>query len=71
VIAVPDEESGVRIIAFMNWTEDGGPSAVQLKQFCAKMLPKYMIPDKFSVQPCLPRTSTDKIDLQRLKDLEA
>ncbi len=71
VIAMPDEESGVRIIAFMNWTEDASPSIVQLKQFCAKVLPKYMIPDKFSVQPSLPRTSTDKIDLQRLKDLEA
>jgi non-ribosomal peptide synthetase component E (peptide arylation enzyme) len=28
-----------------------------------------MVPDRFSVQPSLPKTSTDKVDYQRLKEM--
>jgi len=70
VIAIPDEENGVLIKAFLNWTVDTRPSLIRLKQFCAKNLPLYMIPDRFSFHPSLPKTSTDKIDYQRLKQLD-
>jgi acyl-coenzyme A synthetase/AMP-(fatty) acid ligase len=40
-----------------------------MKRFCAQNLPAYMIPDSFSWQAALPKTSTDKIDYQRLKEI--
>jgi len=70
VVALPDEESGVLISAFLNWSEDEQPSLIELKQFCADNLPLYMIPDRFSALPSLPKTSTDKIDYQGLKQLQ-
>lgn len=70
VIAVPDEEGGVVVRAFYAWTGDSAPSIIALKQFCTKHLPLYMIPDSLSVQPSLPKTSTDKIDYQKLKELK-
>ncbi len=69
VVALPDEESGVRIKAFLSCRESR-PSIIELKQFCADHLPAYMVPDLFSWQPALPKTSTDKIDYQRLKELD-
>jgi acyl-coenzyme A synthetase/AMP-(fatty) acid ligase len=70
VIALPDQESGVRIKAFLSCHEEGGrPSVIELKAFCGDNLPAYMVPDVFSFQAALPKTSTDKIDYQRLKAL--
>ncbi|MGH8195600.1 MAG: amino acid adenylation domain-containing protein [Woeseiaceae bacterium] len=69
VIALPDQADGVRIVAFINWHGDGRPSVIALKRFCIDNLPAYMIPDIFSVQSSLPKTSTDKIDYQGLKEL--
>jgi acyl-CoA synthetase (AMP-forming)/AMP-acid ligase II len=43
------------------------PSIIDLKQFCAERLPRYMTPDSFTFVDMLPRTSTDKIDYQALK----
>ena len=43
------------------------PSTVELKTFCAKTLPAYMSPDLFVFLDRLPRTSTDKVDVQALK----
>jgi acyl-CoA synthetase (AMP-forming)/AMP-acid ligase II len=68
VVAVPDEESGVLIKAFLNWVGDSSPSTIQLKSFAARNLPGYMVPDRFVVLAALPKTSTDKIDYQRLKE---
>ena len=70
VIALPDEENGVVIKAFLNWTGEGKPSMISLKQFCATNLQVYMVPDRFSFLPELPKTSTDKIDYQKLKELD-
>lgn len=70
VIALPDEEHGVLIKAFLNWIEDKPPSLIRLKQFAAQNLPLYMVPDRFSFHPALPKTSTDKMDYQKLKELD-
>ena len=70
VIAVPDEVNGVLIKAFLSWTGEKQPSLIKLKRFSAEQLPLYMVPDRFSFQPALPKTSTDKIDYQRLKELD-
>jgi acyl-CoA synthetase (AMP-forming)/AMP-acid ligase II len=69
VIALPDEEAGVRITAFLSCREPMRPSLIELKRFCSERLPLYMIPDTFSWQPTLPKTSTDKTDYQRLKEM--
>ena len=66
VVAVPDPESGVRIVAFLA-CHGSAPSIVELKTFCATALPAYMNPDRFMVQDALPKTSTDKIDYQTLR----
>jgi acyl-coenzyme A synthetase/AMP-(fatty) acid ligase len=67
-VALPDEE-GVRIKAFLACREGKRPSLIELKRFCSEHLPLYMVPDLFSFHPVLPKTSTDKIDYQKLKEL--
>lgn len=69
VVAVPDDESGVRIVAFVSCAGVQSLGVIALKSIAAKSLPPYMIPDKFAVVEALPRTSTDKTDYQRLKSL--
>ena len=69
VIALPDAESGVRIKAFLSCRAGSRPSVIELKAFCAQNLPGYMVPDLFTFADALPKTSTDKIDYQRLKEL--
>jgi acyl-coenzyme A synthetase/AMP-(fatty) acid ligase len=68
VIATNDEEAGVRIKAFLSCREVKRPSIIELKRFCSENLPLYMIPDEFVWCGTLPKTSTDKIDYQRLKE---
>ena len=69
VIALPDEEAGVKIRAFVAWREGAKPSQIALKRFCAENLPLYMVPDQFTFPPALPKTSTDKVDYQTLKQM--
>jgi len=69
VVAVPDEEAGIRITAFLSCREAKHPSLIEMKRFCSEHLPLYMVPDRFAWHDTLPRTSTDKTDYQRLKEL--
>jgi amino acid adenylation domain-containing protein len=69
VIASPDEEAGVKIKAFLSCRQPKHPSLIEMKRFCTQHLPLYMIPDNFSWHEALPKTSTDKIDYQRLKEM--
>jgi acyl-coenzyme A synthetase/AMP-(fatty) acid ligase len=69
VVALPDAESGVRIKAFLTCRDGKRPTVIDLKAFCAQNLPAYMVPDLFAFADALPKTSTDKIDYQRLKEL--
>jgi amino acid adenylation domain-containing protein len=68
VIAATDEDTGVRIRAFVSCQDGQHPSIIEMKQFCMDVLPPYMIPDFFSFKESLPKTSTDKIDYQTLKE---
>lgn len=65
VVALKDADGGVRIKAFV---ASNGPtlSLITMKQFCAQVLPNYMSPDAFGFIDALPKTSTDKVDYQRL-----
>jgi amino acid adenylation domain-containing protein len=69
VVAIPDEEAGVRVKAHLSIRSEKRPSTIELKTFCSKHLPVYMVPDAFVFHDVLPKTSTDKIDYQRLKAL--
>jgi len=72
VVAVPDADAGVSVVAFLCC--DGGaqaPKTVQMKMFSARNLLAYMVPDRFVFLESLPKTSTDKIDYQRLIALAA
>ena len=66
-VAVPDADSGVRIVVFVSCRSTTRPSVVELKTFCSTRLPVYMSPDQFVFEDTLPRTSTDKIDYLALK----
>lgn len=70
VVALTDEDATVRIKAFLTVRDGERPSIIELKRFCADHLPGYMAPDLFSFQSVLPKTSTDKIDYQKLKVLQ-
>ena len=69
VVAFPDEEGGISIVAFLSSHSTKHPSLIEIKSFCAGILPPYMIPDKFRWHDRLPKTSTDKVDYQRLKEM--
>jgi amino acid adenylation domain-containing protein len=58
---------GVNIIAFLSAKPDQPLSIIAMKQYCAKELPAYMNPDRFTFMPDLPRTSTGKVDYQALR----
>ena len=70
VVATPDVENGVVIRAFLNWSGEKSPSLIAMKQFCSKKLPLYMIPDKFIPVETLPKTSTEKVDYQKLLQMD-
>jgi acyl-coenzyme A synthetase/AMP-(fatty) acid ligase len=70
VVALADDDHGVRVKAYLSCKEtELRPTLVELKRFCAENLPGYMIPDLFAYRDVLPKTSTDKIDYQKLKEL--
>ncbi len=69
VVALPDEESGVLIKAYLHTKGAQRLSIIELKRFCMEQLPPYMIPDRFEFLEALPKTSTDKIDYQRLQEV--
>jgi acyl-CoA synthetase (AMP-forming)/AMP-acid ligase II len=67
VVALPDEREGIKVIAHIATRNQERISLIELKQFCSHHLPLYFIPDLFQFHPMLPKTSTDKIDYQRLQ----
>ncbi|MDA1312616.1 MAG: hypothetical protein O2968_04705, partial [Acidobacteria bacterium] len=69
VIALPTQD-GLEIKAFASPRANGKLSVIALKRYCSQRLPSYMAPDKFLFPRELPMTSTDKIDYQKLKELD-
>jgi amino acid adenylation domain-containing protein len=67
VVAMADETEGIRLRAFLTCST-AHPSVIAMKRFCGGVLPSYMIPDFFEFPDALPRTSTGKIDYQKLKE---
>jgi amino acid adenylation domain-containing protein len=69
VLAFPDD-NGVPIKAFTSTRDGSRLSMIELKKFCSENLPLYMVPDLFFCLESLPKTSTDKIDYQKLKSMK-
>ena len=64
VVAVPDQEIGARLHAFVVPRTDMTEKDVQA--FVGSRLPRYMVPEVFWFERELPKTSTGKIDRQSL-----
>jgi acyl-coenzyme A synthetase/AMP-(fatty) acid ligase len=65
VIAVADEELNSRLKAFVVCANPKIDVAT-LQEHCATQIPKYMVPELIELRETLPKTSTGKIDRQRL-----
>jgi amino acid adenylation domain-containing protein len=63
-IAIPDEMITNRLVAVVALKHR--IETAELHQWCAHIIPRYMIPESFVIQGSLPKTSTGKIDRQAL-----
>jgi amino acid adenylation domain-containing protein len=66
-VAVPHAEWGTAIVAFVVPGAGGVVTENEVKRHVAKRLPRYMVPARVEVVGSLPRTSTGKIDRQRVR----
>src|SRR3954447_16058054 len=66
VLAIPDEVIGNRIRAVVVPHVAGSLGVLELQQYCASRVPKYMIPELIDLCDELPKTSTGKIDRVKL-----
>jgi len=61
-IAIPDDLIGNRIKAFVVPLDGKRLTAKELEAHCARILPRYMLPESIEFIDELPKTSTGKID---------
>ncbi|HEX4922754.1 MAG TPA: amino acid adenylation domain-containing protein [Bdellovibrionales bacterium] len=66
VVAVPDMETGNRLVAFVTLKAGSALTPESVKQGCGKHVPLYMVPEAVTILPELPKTSTGKIDRVKL-----
>ena len=66
VVALPDEEIGARLRAFVASHNGAALGHAALTEHCASRLPQYMIPERIDLRDVLPKTSTGKIDRVKL-----
>jgi amino acid adenylation domain-containing protein len=66
VLPVPDELLGSRLRAVISTDAAGGLTREQVLEHCRRLLPGYMVPDVVEFCQALPRTSTGKVDRDRL-----
>jgi acyl-coenzyme A synthetase/AMP-(fatty) acid ligase len=64
VVAIPDELVTNRLAAVV--VVQDGIGADELARECSQRVPSYMIPERFDFRDSLPKTSTGKIDRDRL-----
>lgn len=65
-VALPDELLGNKIKVFVVPEGSRPLDEREVKRHCARLLPRYMIPEDVEFRALLPRTSTDKVDRTRL-----
>ena len=66
VLPVPDPMVTNRLRAIVSLDEPGASTSEDLREFCRRQLPAYMVPDAIEVRARLPQTSTGKLDRQAL-----
>jgi amino acid adenylation domain-containing protein len=64
IVAIPDEASTTRILAYVVARDD--LRASDLTEFVLQRIPRYMLPDEVQFRPALPKTSTGKVDRRAL-----
>jgi amino acid adenylation domain-containing protein len=64
VLAIPDELVTNRLAAVV--VTQNGIAADELTRDCSQRIPSYMIPETFEFRDALPKTSTGKVDRNRL-----
>jgi amino acid adenylation domain-containing protein len=64
VVAVADELVTNRLVAYVTVRDQS--TEQDLARFCTERLPRYMVPESFSLLAELPKTSTGKIDRRSL-----
>jgi acyl-CoA synthetase (AMP-forming)/AMP-acid ligase II len=62
VVAVPDDDIGSRLRAFVALRAGETVTAAALQAHCAGRVPRYMVPERIEVRAALPKTSTGKTD---------
>jgi acyl-coenzyme A synthetase/AMP-(fatty) acid ligase len=67
VVPVTDGELNSQLRAHV--AHDGSATAEELATFAAHKLPKYMVPELWALENSLPKTSTGKIDRQKLSQV--
>ena len=67
-LAIPDPAIGHRLHAIVVCADPVGVTAAELARHCAERMPKYMVPGVIEFRDGLPKTSTGKIDRQRLSE---
>jgi len=65
---VPDDEVTNRLKAVVVSKADVEVSADELREHCARTLPRYMVPETVEFRKDLPRTSSGKVDRRALLD---
>jgi amino acid adenylation domain-containing protein len=66
VIAVPDDDMGNRLRAFVAIRAGEALTPGALQTHCAGLVPRYMVPERIDLRAELPKTSTGKTDRTRL-----
>jgi len=65
-VAVLFSKTKNQLVCFMEIAQDFKYDTMQLKLFCQKFLPLYMVPDKFVFLDAMPKNTSGKVDLQLL-----
>jgi acyl-coenzyme A synthetase/AMP-(fatty) acid ligase len=63
---IASREGPVRLFAFVRARPSTSPSELELRAHCARLLPSYMIPDRFVSLQEMPRGNRGKIDYETL-----
>jgi amino acid adenylation domain-containing protein len=68
-VAVPHPAWGNAIVALVVPKDGQAVTTSDIKRHVARLLPRYMVPERVQVVTELPRTSTGKVDRQKLGEL--